>query len=65
MEPDYTGDFWADHDEACHGIIDTDEMQAEYPEGFTWMCCDKPGTAEGCNTGRHIEKKSSIKRPRC
>ena len=27
-------DFWTDHDEDCHGEIDTEEMREEYPEGF-------------------------------
>ncbi|KAK2774821.1 hypothetical protein CKAH01_13027 [Colletotrichum kahawae] len=53
LEPDYDGDFWADHDEDCHGIIDTDEMREEYPEGFTWDCCDQAGDAEGCHRGFH------------
>ncbi|KAG8159973.1 hypothetical protein KVR01_010610 [Diaporthe batatas] len=46
-------DFWADHDERCHGTIDTKEMREEYPEGFTWDCCDQVGTAPGCTKGHH------------
>ena len=53
LEVDDENDFWADHDEDCHGTIDTPEMREEYPEGFFWNCCDKPGTAEGCTRGRH------------
>ncbi|KAK7756636.1 hypothetical protein SLS62_001473 [Diatrype stigma] len=53
LEVDDDNDFWADHDEDCHGTIDTDEMREEFPEGFFWNCCDKPGTAEGCTRGRH------------
>lgn len=34
------GDFWADHDERCHGPIDTPENVAAFPEGFIWDCCD-------------------------
>lgn len=46
-------DFWADHDEDCHGLIDTEEMREEFPEGFTWNCCDQVGTAPGCTKGHH------------
>jgi hypothetical protein len=45
--PDYEGDFWTDHDENCHGVIDTDDMREEYPEGFIWTCCEKSGDEEG------------------
>jgi len=53
LEVDYDADIWADHDENCHGTIDTDSMRAEYPEGFVWTCCDKPGDEAGCTWGRH------------
>lgn len=53
QEVDWDGDFWADHDERCHGTIDTPEMRKEYPEGFVWSCCDEPGDADGCKTSRH------------
>lgn len=53
LEVDDENDFWADHDEDCHGTIDTPEMREEYPEGFFWTCCDKLGTDEGCTRGRH------------
>jgi hypothetical protein len=53
LEVDYDGDFWADHDERCHGTIDTDEMREEFPDGFTWNCCDNTGSEKGCVTGRH------------
>ncbi|PNP56209.1 hypothetical protein THARTR1_03734 [Trichoderma harzianum] len=46
-------DFWADHDEDCHGIIDSDEMREEFPEGFKWSCCNETGEAKGCQRGRH------------
>lgn len=41
-------DFFADHDEDCHGIIDTDEMREEYPDGFIYECCDRNGEEEPC-----------------
>ncbi|KXX77416.1 hypothetical protein MMYC01_206057 [Madurella mycetomatis] len=53
LEPDYDSEFWADHDENCHGVIDSDFCREEYPEGFIWSCCDKIGTEPGCRFSRH------------
>lgn len=53
-EPDYESDFWADHDENCHGIIST--LRDEYPEGFIYDCCEEDGTSKGCEVGRHEAK---------
>lgn len=53
LEPDYDDDAWPDHDEDCHGPIDTDENRMEFPEGFIWSCCDKQGHRSGCTRGRH------------
>jgi hypothetical protein len=53
LEPDYDGDFWADHDERCHGTIDTDIMREDCPDGFIWDCCDKLGSEPGCRKGYH------------
>ena len=39
---------WPDHDERCHGRIDTNANRREYPENFTWDCCDKHGDESGC-----------------
>lgn len=50
---DDDGDFWADHDEDCHGTIDTDEMREEFPDGFQWDCCEENGESAGCQTGAH------------
>lgn len=52
-EPDFDGDFWTDHDEDIHGIIDSDFCRKEYPEGFMWNCCGKPGDAKGCMVDVH------------
>ncbi|KAJ5988154.1 hypothetical protein N7481_003364 [Penicillium waksmanii] len=41
-------DFFADHDEDCHGIIDTDEMREEYPDGYIYECCKRNGEEEPC-----------------
>ncbi|KLU90141.1 hypothetical protein MAPG_09107 [Magnaporthiopsis poae ATCC 64411] len=55
--PDYDGDFWADHDEQCHGTIDSEWAREEFPEGFIWTCCEEVGAdAEGCQTGAHVPK---------
>lgn len=43
LEPYYDSDFWADHDEDCHGPIDTQENRRDHPEGFQWDCCDTSG----------------------
>ena len=56
------GDHWADHDEDCHGEIDTDENRKEYPEGFMWTCCDQTGDVEGCETGLHQAQESRKRR---
>jgi hypothetical protein len=53
LDVDYEGDYWADHDENCHGLIDTEEMREEYPQGFTWSCCDEAGDEPGCQRGHH------------
>lgn len=54
LEVDDESDFWADHDEDCHGLIDTDEMRKDFPGGFRWDCCDAAGDAEeGCSYDRH------------
>ncbi len=59
LEPDQDGDFWADHDEDCHGTIDTEENKEEYPEGFVWTCCDKLGDElKGCREGKHVAENS-------
>jgi len=64
MEVDWDGDFWADHDEDCHGPIDNESNREEYPEGFIWTCCDKNGEVEGCKIGRHREEPETVKRLR-
>ncbi|KJZ77596.1 hypothetical protein HIM_02773 [Hirsutella minnesotensis 3608] len=53
LEVDDESDFWADHDEMCHGTIDTEEMRKEYPEGFIWTCCGEDGTSDGCLRAMH------------
>jgi hypothetical protein len=53
MEADFEGDFWADHDEMCHGDIDSDFCKREYPQGYIWDCCDTQGDQPGCERSRH------------
>jgi len=55
----HTGDLEAieelfpDHDEDVHGPTDTPENRRAFPERFSWTCCDKDGTDEGCEEGTH------------
>ncbi|GAP87379.1 hypothetical protein SAMD00023353_2700310 [Rosellinia necatrix] len=53
LEEDSDSDVWADHDENCHGPIDTVENRMDFPEGFIWSCCQKLGHRRGCTKGRH------------
>ncbi|GIQ88002.1 hypothetical protein KIPB_010158 [Kipferlia bialata] len=62
-EPEYNGpmhhpgvleccyDRWVDHDERCHGVIDSRALRREYPENYTWSCCNRDGDKEGCTRG--------------
>ncbi|KAG9666876.1 hypothetical protein KCU95_g18230, partial [Aureobasidium melanogenum] len=52
LEIYWEGDFWADHDEDCHGTIDLD-LAEEFPEGFVWTCCMENGEHEGRKIGPH------------
>ncbi|KAJ7352326.1 hypothetical protein DFH08DRAFT_84448 [Mycena albidolilacea] len=52
-----------DWDEGCHGPIDTEHTRKEFPENFSWTCCDGDGTTEGCVTGHHspaVHKKQRV-----
>ena len=62
-EVDDEEDFWADHDERCHGTIDTAEMRKDYPEGFRWSCCDELGDQEGCQvTPHHPDRTKRVRK---
>lgn len=50
---DDENDFWADHDENCHGRIDDLEDVSDYAEGFVWECCRRYGDDEGCKFTKH------------
>ncbi|CAK5269276.1 unnamed protein product [Mycena citricolor] len=53
-----------DWDEQCHGPMDTQENQQEYPENFDWSCCEAAGDANGCVKSRHTPAVSKNKRRR-
>jgi hypothetical protein len=57
---DYESDFWADHDENCHGPYEAFEDDPDYAEGFIWDCCDKPGDNEGCKATKHKAKMNLV-----
>lgn len=52
--PDYDSHVWADHDERCHGTINSEWCRKEYPDGYMWECCEGTGPhAVGCVKGKH------------
>lgn len=55
---------FADWDERCHGPMDTEENQLEYPENFTWTCCEGIGGSEGCEIARHEPELQQDRRKR-
>jgi hypothetical protein len=60
-EVDNASDFWDDHDEDCHGDMESFADDESYAEGFVWTCCGEYGEAEGCHSTAH---KPSTKRSR-
>ncbi|KAH7305070.1 hypothetical protein BKA65DRAFT_203576 [Rhexocercosporidium sp. MPI-PUGE-AT-0058] len=52
-ELDYDGDFWADHDEDCHGDPASFEDDSDFGGGFIWPCCKSDGNNPGCKTTKH------------
>ncbi|KAF7312035.1 hypothetical protein MIND_00215600 [Mycena indigotica] len=55
-------DKFVDWDEDCHGPMDTRSNRREFPENFTWSCCEGDGTAGGCVNGRHRPKSNKRQR---
>ncbi|KAJ7672205.1 hypothetical protein DFH06DRAFT_1082140 [Mycena polygramma] len=52
-----------DWDEECHGPMDSEHNQEEYPENFSWTCCSGDGMSEGCVSGKHsvaVHKKRRL-----
>jgi hypothetical protein len=60
-ELDSMSDFWADHDEDCHGDMESFSNDVDYAEEFVWTCCREYGDADGCKYTTH---KPSTKRAR-
>lgn len=50
---DYGNDFWADHDENCHGPCESFVDDDDYGEGFLWTCCETQGDNKGCHSTKH------------
>ncbi|KUJ12176.1 uncharacterized protein LY89DRAFT_738793 [Mollisia scopiformis] len=55
-------DFWADHDEDCHGRMEDLDDDSTYAGGFKWTCCEKLGDSEGCKFTKHQAPINTIKR---
>ena len=53
---DDDSDFWADHDEDCHGHYESFENDPDCQAGFIWECCERSGGEEGCMQDRHRNK---------
>ncbi|KAI1501863.1 hypothetical protein F5X99DRAFT_408671 [Biscogniauxia marginata] len=53
LEIDDEHSTWDDWDENCFGRMDSEDNREEYPDGFTWNCCNKRGTDLGCTRGPH------------
>ncbi|KZV97811.1 hypothetical protein EXIGLDRAFT_832568 [Exidia glandulosa HHB12029] len=53
-----------DHDEDCHGPMDTPANRRDWPENFKWTCCDETTNSEGCRTGEHVPKQDKRRRVR-
>ncbi|OAX81482.1 hypothetical protein ACJ72_04177 [Emergomyces africanus] len=54
--PNY--DFFEDHDENIHGIIDSDELREDFPDGYNYECCGGTGFDTPCTVDRHRELPS-------
>jgi hypothetical protein len=46
-------DFWADHDDDCHGDRFQLMDEPDYVDGYKWTCCDRVGSEEGCMKTKH------------
>ncbi|KAJ7895067.1 hypothetical protein B0H13DRAFT_828179 [Mycena leptocephala] len=52
-----------DWDEDCHGPMDSEHNREEFPENFSWTCCNGDGMTEGCANGKHsvaVPKKRRV-----
>ncbi|KAH8704078.1 hypothetical protein BGW36DRAFT_458210 [Talaromyces proteolyticus] len=48
-------DEFPDHDERCHGPMDTPENRENFPDRFVFECCDRTLEEEPCKVGWHVE----------
>ncbi|KAI0749516.1 hypothetical protein C8Q80DRAFT_1072529, partial [Daedaleopsis nitida] len=55
---------FVDWDENCHGPMDTEENRQQWPENFTWTCCEGSGIAEGCEIAGHEPELQQDRRKR-
>jgi hypothetical protein len=63
LEVNEDSSTWDDWDERTFGDHDNDDNRKEYPEGFTWDCCDARGDEKkGCEVGPHEAVVSIHKR---
>ncbi|KAJ7589892.1 hypothetical protein C8J56DRAFT_936441 [Mycena floridula] len=44
---------FVDWDEDCHGPMDTLDNRSDFPENFTWSCCEGDGSSDGCVKRQH------------
>lgn len=57
-------EMFADWDERCHGPMKTESNIREFPENFTWSCCEGDASSEGCTDGEHVPEGPRKKRAR-
>ena len=50
---EYDGDFWADHDDDCHGDPMSFIDDEDFEDGFKWSCCDDEIRSAGCEKTTH------------
>lgn len=53
--PQADDEMFPDHDEQCHGPMDTEENRIDYPERFIYECCDRHGDEAPCHRDWHRE----------
>lgn len=58
---------WEDHDERCHGLVETLVNDPTYADGFMWSFCDAPLEEDGCvpcshEPAIHVSSKKRARR---
>ncbi|KAI0545684.1 hypothetical protein F4679DRAFT_455154 [Xylaria curta] len=53
LEMDDESSVWDDWEDWRSGDRFSKETEEEYPEGFTWDCCNQRGDSLGCTRGSH------------